>query len=924
MAKSNIVKSLKRWVVLLIAFMLVISQTPITFGAIDEEFTANDITYRITSEGETNEVSVKKYNYDSDAANNDAVRVDVSIPATVTNPANDVEYDVTAIDNDAFALKAGYYSYNYALQSVAMANSIKSIGENAFRFCANLNSITFSDSLTTIGTNAFEETALSTLLLPASLETLGDGAFADCFLLTEVTIPDTTKLTTIGAEMFSGCENLSTLNLPATSNSLSSFGESAFSNCAFTSFVVPDYITDLGESAFSGNSYLTSFTLGLGITTIPDSAFESTGLTSLPDLKNVTYISDYAFYNSNIVSLTLSSDIRYNHSAFGWITTLESVFLEENFSGYLSGIFSGSGNIRHENYESGMITNLYFNNTKEEVETDGIASSAGITFEDDIFTDLTNISHNSVGFVGGANIKYIHYLYEATFKSEDGLTIYDTDRYYAGASLTAPTPTLSTGLTLEGWYLEGDATETLIDFDSYTMPEDHVVFIAKISGTIAPPIVVQTVTLTVVDGEGDGNYTPGTNVNVTFTGPAPAGLEFAGWDTNGDGTIDVTAENFTYTMPGHNVTITPVYQPAPNTDEEEETVTLTVVDGNGDGEYTPGDTANVTFTGPTPDGEEFAGWDTNGDGNVDVTDEDFTFTMPDQDTIIVPIYRPTGADDTEGTDEDDTTVTLTVVDGDGDGEYKPGDKADVTFTGPTPDGEEFLGWDTDGDGKVDVTDEDFEFTMPDENVTITPVYGDKTPDIGDNGDVTITPPGGGDGDIGGVDVGGKELGDDDYTVNEDGSITINPDVFKDLPDGEHTINIKTNAGISSYTVIVENGVPLASGAGAAWSLFDLLMTILAVFIAIYFIVIATNKKKEETEQGVYEEKRKRKVAMLFTALISLFTIVLLIITQDFTQPMTFFDRWSIVFAVAVLVDLIALALFKRKSVEDDEKPNYAN
>ncbi len=485
------------------------------------------------------------------------------------------------------------------------------------------------------------------------------------------------------------------------------------------------------------------------------------------------------------------------------------------------------------------------------------------------------------------------------------------------------------GQEFAGWDLNGDGTVDTVNRDFiFIMPFADIVITAiyrtattpttptpaptSTTSPTTPPTVtpIPTYTLTVEDGNGDGQYQGGTEVDVTFTGPTPDGQEFVGWDTDGDGDVDVVVEDFTFTMPNADTVISPVY--------EDITHTLTVEDGDGDGDYPAGEEVEVTFTGPEPDGQEFEGWDTDGDGEVDVTEKDFIFTMPDGDATITPVYK-----------DIEDTHTLTVEDGDGDGEYPTGEQVEVTFTGPEPDGQEFVGWDTDGDGEVDVTEKDFIFTMPNGDATITPVYqpvggssgGIDDPDVNPDGGITVHP--GTNGELPtNVKVNGQDLDENDYTIDDNGNLTINPDYFRDLPDGTYTLSVDIGGQTYESTVIVEDGVPLSAGpfnAGGAWSLFDLICTIIATLAPIVYLIIV--RKRDEDNNNPEDEKtsNKRVITILVSAILGIALIILLLLTQDFTLPMTIFDIWSVVFAVVLVVQLLFMIIFKRKNNDNNRR-----
>ena len=134
--------------------------------------------------------------------------------------------------------------------------SVATIGVSAFYKCAALSELKLSSKISDIGVNAFRLcTGLSgALVLPAFVKTVGDSAFEGCSALAGLTIVSTTV-----------SESAVTPWL--------SIGASAFKNCALLTnsgssagIVIPNTVSRLGDSAFSGCANMPSVTVGSGLT----------------------------------------------------------------------------------------------------------------------------------------------------------------------------------------------------------------------------------------------------------------------------------------------------------------------------------------------------------------------------------------------------------------------------------------------------------------------------------------------------------------------------------------------------------------------------------------------------------------------------------------------------------------------------------
>ena len=163
-----------------------------------------------------------------------------------------------------------WYSYRQSITSVAIGNSVTSIGNYAFYQCSGLTSVTIPNSVTSIGERAFQScSGLTSITIPNSVTSIGENAFYGCSGLTSVTIPN--SVTSIGFGAFSGCSGLTSVTIP---NSVTSIGGYAFWGCSgLTSVTIPNSVTSIGDYAFQNCSGLTSITIPNSVTSIGNEAF---------------------------------------------------------------------------------------------------------------------------------------------------------------------------------------------------------------------------------------------------------------------------------------------------------------------------------------------------------------------------------------------------------------------------------------------------------------------------------------------------------------------------------------------------------------------------------------------------------------------------------------------------------------------------
>ena len=274
---------------------------------------------------------------------------DIAIPEKIYYEGE--KYYVTGIGESAFAggtsydYDTGMITYTSKLTAVLLPDTIKTIEDNAFLYCANIKEINIPDGVETIGDYAFAyvgasyydsrmeadgkisigplKNGASTFRVPDSVTSVGDlafalstvgnadlrncldigmGAFASASYLTDCMLAEGLK--EIPNSCFSGCANEDFyVKIPDT---VETIGSSAFSQAfCFAPTDLPDSIITIGDRAFSGcygDYYLSedqkdSITLRLPeeLKSIGDSAFESGAISEIIWNDKLEDVGNFAF-----------------------------------------------------------------------------------------------------------------------------------------------------------------------------------------------------------------------------------------------------------------------------------------------------------------------------------------------------------------------------------------------------------------------------------------------------------------------------------------------------------------------------------------------------------------------------------------------------------------------------------------------------
>ena len=287
------------------------------------EVVADGITYRIDENGAMVAVA-------------ETALTEANILSTVEFEGN--QYLVIKINDKVF-----YGNTN--LTTVTLAESLTTLGSNAFESCKSLKTIKIPSRVTAIPENCFRECSLmesvslpaglvkigayafngcqnlESVALPESLKTLGYSAFKACKLLKTIKIPS--GVTAIPDQCFDGCSSLENVTIP---EGVTTIGDYAFGYCKLNALTLPESLEKIGGYAFTGNKSLKSVNIPAKVKTIETQAFNSCGLTDLVIPEGVQAIGYNTFGSNSLRNLTLPSTIKsIGNYAFLYNNNLQSI-----------------------------------------------------------------------------------------------------------------------------------------------------------------------------------------------------------------------------------------------------------------------------------------------------------------------------------------------------------------------------------------------------------------------------------------------------------------------------------------------------------------------------------------------------------------------------------------------------------------------
>ena len=246
---------------------------------------------------------------DNDAFRDNKDIASVTIPDTVRGISGDAFYGCTGLAN------------------VDLGNNVRYLGQGCFCGCDSLTSIVIPASMTQSYSSAFNgpftdwyesNDSLRSVIFESGGVKIPEGFFVGgCNALESVIIPD--GITEIGESAFAFCRSLKELELP---DSLQTIGEGVFCACeSLKRIVIPDSVQTIESGTFSGCTSLEELILPDSLQTIKDDAFS--GCSSLKEIilpdsvntiwqgafDNCSSLQDFYDYNDNTVYGYFKDDI---------------------------------------------------------------------------------------------------------------------------------------------------------------------------------------------------------------------------------------------------------------------------------------------------------------------------------------------------------------------------------------------------------------------------------------------------------------------------------------------------------------------------------------------------------------------------------------------------------------------------------------
>lgn len=309
------------------------------------------VTAKLTKEGgkiytaET-DIQVRPANYDEFEIDENGVLLYYKGNSTYVEIPN----NVTEIGESAFQATP--------VQEVVIPQSVKKIGDYAFRQAMGLSKVTFLDTeenpsqLEEVGREVFANTSdkFTEIAFPQSLKKMGEA----CFASTYITKIDFGGLTEIPANAVNYASRFSTVTM---SEKVTSIGDGAFASTGIGEINLsnekgevvgkgwPSGLATIGSGSFAG-TWISDGNMPDTVTSIGDSAFALTKMTEI-NLNKVQHVGSVAFQGTGITELDIPDSVTsVGTGAFAQMGSLTKVHIGKNVpEASMTGLFQYSAAI---------------------------------------------------------------------------------------------------------------------------------------------------------------------------------------------------------------------------------------------------------------------------------------------------------------------------------------------------------------------------------------------------------------------------------------------------------------------------------------------------------------------------------------------------------------------------------------------------
>ncbi len=287
-----------------------------------------------------------------------------------TGPGGAVVIPSTTNDLPVRRIANRVFAYNYTITSVAIPDTVVSIGNLAFDSCTKMTSVSLGTNVASIGDFAFNQCmALPNITLPATVTNIGPYTFQSCYTITNITIPR--SLLTVGEGAFANCFALPAIIVePGNPNyiavdgvlfntgqtllcsypdgkigtaysippTVTQIGGAAFWSSALSTIIIPSSVTSFAQGAFGGCANLTEITIPSSVTTIENNAFFNSGLHRINIPNSVGSLGSGVFqYCNNLTNANLGDGVSsIGDSAFSSCEKLTAITVSSQNSWYSS------------------------------------------------------------------------------------------------------------------------------------------------------------------------------------------------------------------------------------------------------------------------------------------------------------------------------------------------------------------------------------------------------------------------------------------------------------------------------------------------------------------------------------------------------------------------------------------------------------